>query len=277
MKKNKPLVTVAIPVYCGEKYISRAIKSVLNQTFSDFELLIIDNNSNDQTERIVNSFNDKRIVFIRNKKNIGFECNWNKCLKISRGKYIKILPHDDYLDLNCLRVQVDVMEKDLLKDISLCFSSRYIVNQNEKVIFKKNYPFRKKGGSISGENIKKMSIFFGTNLIGEPAGVLFRRETSKKVGKFSAKFPYVIDLDYWFRLLNFGNAFYINIPLAFFRISPYSTSVSLQKKQQNDFENFALLAIHDLNLPYAKIYYSVSKMTSFFNKHVRFLFYKFLN
>jgi glycosyltransferase involved in cell wall biosynthesis len=276
MKKIKPLVTIAIPVYCGEKYISRAIDSVLKQTFSDFELLIIDNNSNDQTEKIVNSFNDKRIVFIRNKKNIGFENNWNKCLKMSRGKYIKILPHDDYLDLNCLRFQVDVMEKDLLEDISLCFSSRYIVNQNEKIIFNKKYLFSD-GGVISGINVKKMSVFFGTNLVGEPAGVLFRKETSKKVGKFSAKFPYVIDLDYWFRLLNFGNAFYINKPLAFFRISPYSTSVALQNKQQNDFKEFVSLAIKDLNLPSARIYYSVSKLTSFFNKYVRFLFYKILN
>jgi glycosyltransferase involved in cell wall biosynthesis len=276
MKKNKPLVTVAIPVYCGEKYISRAIKSVLKQTFSDFELLIIDNNSTDQTEKVVNSFNDKRIVFIRNMKNIGFENNWNKCLKISQGKYIKILPHDDYLNLNCLHFQVDVMEKDLLEDISVCFSSRYIVNQNEKIIFNKKYPFSN-GGVISSENVKKMSFFFGTNLIGEPAGVLFRKKTAKKVGKFSARFPYLIDLDYWFRLLNFGNAFYINKPLAFFRISPYSNSVRLYNKQQNDFEKFASLVIKDLNLPYAKIYYSVSKMSSYFNKYVRFLFYKFLN
>jgi glycosyltransferase involved in cell wall biosynthesis len=276
MKNNKPLVTVAIPVYCGEKYISRAIKSVLKQTFTNFELLIIDNNSSDQTEKVVNSFHDKRIVFIKNKKNIGYENNWNKCLKISRGKYIKILPHDDYLDLNCLRLQVDVLENDLLEDISLCFSSRYIVDQKEKIIFNKKYPFSN-GGVISGEKVKKMSIFFGTNLIGEPAGVLFRNDTSKKVGKFTTKFPYVIDLDYWFRLLSFGNAFYLNKPLAFFRISPYSTSVALQNKQQNDFQEFASLAIKDLNLPLAKIYYFISKITSFFNKYARFLFYKILN
>jgi hypothetical protein len=209
-------------------------------------------------------------------KNIGFLNNWNKCLKISRGKYIKILPHDDYLSLNCLHFQVNVMERDLLEDISLCFSSRYIVNQNEKIIFNKKYPFSN-GGIISSEKLKKMSFFFGTNLIGEPAGVLFRKKTAKKVGKFSARFPYVIDLDYWFRLLNFGNAFYINKPLAFFRISSYSNSVTLFNKQQNDFEKFASLVIEDLNLPYAKIYYFFSKMSSFFNKYIRFLFYKFLN
>jgi glycosyltransferase involved in cell wall biosynthesis len=276
VNKNKPIVTVAIPVYCGEKYISRAIESVLKQSFSDFELLIIDNNSIDNTKKIVNSFNDKRIRFIRNKRNIGFENNWNKCLKLSRGKYIKILPHDDYLDLNCLRFQVDIMEDDLLEDISLCFSSRYIVNQKEKIIFNKKYPFNN-GGIIFKENLKKMCLLFGTNLIGEPAGVLFRNTTSKKVGNFSANFPYIIDLDYWFRLLEFGNAFYINKPLAFFRISPYSNSVILQNNHQNDFVEFSSITLKSLNSRYIKIYYLFSRAVSFFNKWVRFIFYKLLN
>lgn len=72
---QKPIVTVAIPVYNGERFIKQAIDSVLNQTYKDFVLKIFDNCSTDCTSKIINSFNDKRIKYVKNKNNIGMLSN----------------------------------------------------------------------------------------------------------------------------------------------------------------------------------------------------------
>lgn len=77
---QKPMVTIAIPVYNGERFIKQAIDSVLNQTYKDFILKIFDNYSTDITSEIINFFNDKRIKYIKNKKNIGMLPNWKKAL-----------------------------------------------------------------------------------------------------------------------------------------------------------------------------------------------------
>jgi glycosyltransferase involved in cell wall biosynthesis len=116
---TSPKVSVCIPVYNGEDYLSETIKSVLNQSFQDFEIVIVDNQSTDKTVNIIQSFNDSRIVFFQNETNIGLIGNWNMVMKKARGKYIKILPADDLIYPDCLKLQVEVFEKDTAKKISL--------------------------------------------------------------------------------------------------------------------------------------------------------------
>ena len=118
--RNKPLVTVAIPLYRGE-FIKQAIDSVLFQSFTNFELLIIDDASDDKSRDIVLSYSDSRIVYVRNEKNLGAESNWNRCLALAKGTYIKILPHDDTLEPDCLKEQVSVLDADLDERIALVF------------------------------------------------------------------------------------------------------------------------------------------------------------
>ena len=88
------------------------------------------------------------------------------------------------------------------------------------------------------DRLIKACLSKGTNLIGEPAAVLFRRSIVELVGHFSAEHPYVIDLDYWVRLLQHGNAVYSARPLACFRVSPNQWSVSIAGRQADDFVQF---------------------------------------
>ena len=90
-----------------------------------------------------------------------------------------------------------------------------------------------KSGLIEGNALIKSCMTSGANLIGEPAAVLFRRSTVDVVGPFSARFPYVIDLDYWVRLLQHGNAFYSAEALASFRVSPQQWSVAIGSRQSH--------------------------------------------
>lgn len=136
----KPVVSVCIPTYMGANFIGTAIESVLNQTFSNFELIIIDDNSTDATENIIGKYKDSRIRFLRNNLTLGPEGNWNRCLSEARGRYFKLLPQDDLIVSNCLESQVAVLEADTEESIALVFCARTIIDSLGNTIMVRNYP-----------------------------------------------------------------------------------------------------------------------------------------
>jgi glycosyltransferase involved in cell wall biosynthesis len=236
-KMSNPLVSVCIPTYQGSAFLSTAIDSVLNQSYQDFEIWIVDNNSTDDTPAVVSRYTDQRIVYIRNEHNLGAVGNFNKCLKLARGKYFKLLPHDDVLANDCLDKQVAVLEADKKSEIALVFGSREIINHEGRVLMTRGLP-RAIEGRIEGLLLIKRCIHAGTNLIGEPGNVLFRRDLVKIVGVFDATYPFLVDLDYWFRILMHGDAHYTPERRSSFRVCPGSWSVAIGGKQYLDFKGF---------------------------------------
>ena len=106
-------VSVIMPAFNAEKYISEAIDSILNQTFTDFEFIIINDGSTDKTAEIVKSYKDDRIIFLDNEENKGIVYTLNKGLEISTGTYIVRMDADDISLENRIEKQVDFMEKNL--------------------------------------------------------------------------------------------------------------------------------------------------------------------
>jgi hypothetical protein len=113
-----PLVSVIMPVYNGEKFLKDAIDSILGQTFSDFELLIINDGSKDNSAKIINSYSDSRIRFLENSFNLGLAGARNRGIKEAQGKYIALLDCDDISLPTRLEKQVKVLEND--HSIGLC-------------------------------------------------------------------------------------------------------------------------------------------------------------
>lgn len=143
--KNKPLVSVIMPVYNGEKYLREAIKSILNQTYKNFELLIIDDGSKDKSIEIIEEYKkkDKRIRFFKNKKNRGTFKNYNYLIKnFAKGKYIAIQEQDDVSLKNRLQSQVVFLENN--PDIILVGSHINIINSRGEIIGKRFYPLNNK-------------------------------------------------------------------------------------------------------------------------------------
>lgn len=233
---SNPLVSVCIPTYLGAQLIGATIESVLRQDYTDFELIIIDDGSPDATAAVVAQFSDPRIRYTRNETNLGPSGNWNRCLDLARGTYFKLLPHDDLLAPDCLARQVKVMEDDKEERIALVFCARDVIGPDNEKLVRRGYPAP--AGLIPGSELVRHSVRAGTNLIGEPGGVLFRRSLSTTVGQFDATNSYVIDLDYWFRLLAHGDAYYLPDCLAAFRVSGQQWSVRLGDSQANDFNAF---------------------------------------
>ena len=233
-----PLVSVCIPAFQGAPFLASTIASVLDQSFSDFELLVLDDQSQDATESLVAGYQDPRIRFATNSRRLGPEGNWNRCLETARGRYVKVLPQDDELHPDCLEQQVAVLEADSREETALVFAARRVVDQRGRYLMTRRYPGD--AGPVEGRRLVRRCVRSGGNLIGEPGVVLFRRSLARSTGAFTAEAPYVIDIDYWFRLLAQGRGHYIDQPLATFRVSPTSWSVALGRRQVSDFH--ALIA-----------------------------------
>ncbi|MDR1764352.1 MAG: glycosyltransferase [Dysgonamonadaceae bacterium] len=109
--ENEIKISVIIPVYNGERFIGEAIESILNQTFTDFELIIVNNCSTDSTAAVVARYNDPRIIYVENEKNMGVIFSLNRGLSMSSGKYIARIDADDIALPRRLQIQYDYMEK----------------------------------------------------------------------------------------------------------------------------------------------------------------------
>ena len=91
----EPLVSVCIPAYNNAEYIKDTIDSILNQTYQNIELVIVDDNSKDNTYELIQEIGDERIKLYHNDKNLGMSGNWNRCLSLCTGKYAKLVCADD--------------------------------------------------------------------------------------------------------------------------------------------------------------------------------------
>ena len=105
-----PRVSVVMPAYNAEKYIGEAIDSILNQTFTDFEFIIIDDGSSDRTADIVKSYSDPRIRLLANERNSGIVASLNRGIQKATGKYIARMDADDYSRLDRIKKQVDFLD-----------------------------------------------------------------------------------------------------------------------------------------------------------------------
>ena len=236
MAKLIPQISICIPTYNGEKFIARTIQSVLDQTFSNFEVIVSDDGSTDTTLEIVRSFNDPRIVQIDSLSKVGAEANWNNSVANARADLVKLVCQDDVLYAHCLQTEFEAMSLSANQDAVFCFSLRDFVTPENRFI---------KGRRIANSQQKKFSktqmlrkiVRSGGNPIGEPMAVTFRKSAFGKAGKFHG--DYVIDLNMWVGLLEIGSVLFIPRRLSAFRISKTSWTSSLKKSQ---FESVRSLA-----------------------------------
>lgn len=146
-------MSVGLPVYNGEAYISEAIDSILSQTYTDFELIIMDNASTDQTQKICLDYanKDERVHYFRNPHNIGATENHNRAFRQSRSKYFKWAAHDDIIAPEFLAKCVSVLEQD--SSIALCQTKTIRIDERGVLSKKRHFPIH--------DNSEKLFVRFG--------------------------------------------------------------------------------------------------------------------
>lgn len=208
----QPKISICIPTYNYAHFIADAIESVLSQTVSDYELLVIDNCSTDNTEEVVLGYlqEGRNVKYIRNEKNLGLVCNLNRCIELASGTYIKILCSDDLLEATCLEKMVQVLEAN--PKVSLVASARQLVDRSLNNLGQLAYSDRPE--LLPGIDAIRKCLFVG-NLIGEPTAVLFRKKDA--IAGFDPKYRQLVDLEMWFRLLEQGDFAFIPEALCLIR------------------------------------------------------------
>lgn len=207
-----PKISVCIPSYNYARFLPDAIESVLGQTVSDFELVIVDNRSEDDTPEVVARYaqRDGRIRFLVNETNVGSIENFNRCFGHARGRYVKALCADDMLEPSCLEKSADVLDR--YPAVNLVASSRLVVDGDLKPV--KTLSYSRRFEIRKGTDVIRRCLFMG-NLIGEPSAVMFRKVHAER--GFRKKYKQLVDLDMWFRLLERGDFAFIPETLCRFR------------------------------------------------------------
>lgn len=200
-------VTVIMSVHNGARYLREAISSILNQTLKEFEFIIVDDASTDESESIIHSFTDPRIKILKNEQNIGLTKSLNIALQKSTGTYIARMDADDIALPERLTVQKNFL--DTHPDIVCVGSALRIIDehgveQGSKTVFS--------DPALLGFHMKMK------NQIAHPT-VLFRKDAILSVHGYDETFTYAQDYDLWSRLLEMGFQFSnIEMPLLLYRI-----------------------------------------------------------
>lgn len=188
MYKN-PLISVLIPAYNAEKYIAEAVESIINQTYKNLEILIINDCSTDNTEKIIRKYmkRDSRIVLINNTKNLRISKTLNKGLKKAKGKYIVRMDSDDWSYPTRIEKQKELMEKN--PNIVLSSGNMEICDNEMTVKNKSNLP-------TSDRDIRKVLLQY--NPMVHPA-MIYKRETALSIGGYdeeikSEDYMFTIDM-----------------------------------------------------------------------------------
>jgi glycosyltransferase involved in cell wall biosynthesis len=231
------LVSICIPTYNGEEYLHECLDSAVAQDYPETEIIIVDDRSTDNTVSIAKEYSArfKKISVYENDRNLGLVGNWNRCMELAKGEWIKFLFQDDFIEKNCLsrllqfseNEQFIVSNRDFIFDDDVPTDVRNTYQNNLHTLDK--ILRVKEPGNISAEQISRIvARLVNTNFIGEPTVVMFRRNLLDRIGVFSSDLVQICDLEYWLRIaLNYG-LYYVPENLAHFRV--HNKSMSSQNR-----------------------------------------------
>ena len=226
-----PIVSICVPTFNGAATVSETIRSILHQSFQEWELVISDDESTDNTLIKIDEFDDPRIRIIGNRQRTTPADNWNHCIEHAQGKYIKVMGQDDLLLSDCLESEVEIMDQESNCDLSFCFSKRNVISPSGRTIIR-NRGLNNKINVVKLPSILPKLVRSGTNIFGEPVAGMIRATALKKVGGFQGN--YIIDLDMWIRLLQIGPAIHTQKTLVSFRVGKSSWSHLLRSSQADE-------------------------------------------
>lgn len=211
--KSQSLVSIVMPVHNGEEYIGECINSILRQNWQNFELIVIDDGSTDNTISVIENFSDQRIRYVKNERNKGIVYSLNKGISLARGKYIARIDADDKMHVNRLCKQVQYLENHT--DVALVGSWHFIIDPKSKVIGIKEYP-------VDDEEIRSLSLF--VNPFSHPS-VMMRTEVARAFN-YTNEFNYCEDYELWMKIIDQYKT--ANIPecLTYYRVH------SLKERQE---------------------------------------------
>lgn len=218
MAYNNPIISVIMPIFNAENYLREAIDSILGQTFSDFELLILNDGSTDCSMDIISSYNDPRIIIHSTIVNKGLIFQLNKGIELSRGKYIARMDSDDISLPKRFETQFQILENN--PEVSVCGTS-YFIKDERKNNFKKIIKYERTENPFE----VYMHLFFSCAVC-HPSVMIRKKLIDVNKLHFDINFKDAEDFELWVRISEISQI--INIPNALLIYRLHGNNISLQ-------------------------------------------------
>ena len=204
--QKKPLVSIIINCFNGDKYLDEAIKSVLAQNYKNWEIIFFDNNATDNSSSVLKKHKDRRIKYFKSRKTYPLYKARNLAIKKSKGELISFLDVDDWWFKNKLNKQVNIFLKDPKIDVIYSNLFLYYQNKKKKIIYLKK---KLDNGKITQNLIDKFEMPILTTVL--------KKNLFKKI-KFDNRYTIIGDFDFFVRLSLIKNIAAIQEPLAYYRL-----------------------------------------------------------
>lgn len=227
-----PRVSVVVPAFNNADFIAETLRSILSQTFEDFELIVSDHSSTDGTWEILETFaEDPRVHLVRTEAGGGARRNWNRVSELSTGEYVKLVCGDDLIHPTMLEEQVRALDDAGTRAV-MAASRRDLVDARGDVFVRERGlgPLR---GIVPGVEALRATVRSGGNLFGEPACTMFRRDALETAGWWQ-DLRYYIDVGSYAHVLVQGDFVALPASLASFRVSAAQWSVRLMRSQAQE-------------------------------------------
>ena len=231
-----PRVSVVVPSFNNASFIEATMDSILAQTFADFELVVADHSSSDGTWALLQPYaGDPRVRLLQTEAGGGAPRNWQRVTAEARGELVKLVCGDDVIYPDCLRDQVAAM--DAHPSVVLVAAQRDLIDARGGIVTTRR-GLAGLAGRVPGKVAVRHTVVAGSNIFGEPACVLIRREALVRAGGWDVRHPFVIDEATYVKVLLTGDFFGIDKALAAFRLSSSQWSVSLARAQSDQVIGF---------------------------------------
>ena len=220
---SAPKVSVVIPTFNRSTFLRHTIASVLAQTYPDFELVISDDASTDETTAVVRTFQDSRIKSFQNERRLGMVPNWNAAIRRARGPYITLLEDDDWWHPEYVARAVGTLDR--YSDIAFMHTAVFLTDAQGRVtrVFK-----RWRTDRVCQRRTEILDLVQGNKIY--LSTVMVRRSVIETVGLFDERIPYTADWDMWLRAYTYYDGAYVAEPLLFKR--EHDASVTRQLSVQ---------------------------------------------
>jgi glycosyltransferase involved in cell wall biosynthesis len=248
---SRPLVSICIPTYNGEKWLRDCLNSALAQTYDQLEILILDDVSRDETVSIARSFNDARIHVSINRQNRGLVGNWNESVRLAQGSLIKFLFQDDTLYPECIEKMVEVfaahphlglvfarrdivVEPDAPAELAQELLSNYCEPHLKFATLKEVTP----GRELFAEHFRS-GLYL--SCIAEPPSTLIRKTVFQELGLFNPRLHQICDIEMWLRIMFFYDIGFVDENLLSYRFHGQAATASNHATGKNKYDRFWLL------------------------------------
>ena len=226
-----PKISVIMSVYNGERYLREAIDSILNQTFADFEFIIVNDGSTDSSPEIIRSYDDERIRVINNETNIGLTKSLNKAITEARGEYIARQDADDISLPN--RFEEQTMYFKHYPETALLGTSKYVIDEDGKILGKRVSP-----ANPSKSLLKANVLTHGS--------VMFKKAIVDELGGYNEILRYSQDYELWLRIAKHYEV--RNLKQVLYKSRHHSENVRLTNAEEATLHIFLIRRLANNNL-----------------------------